>query len=84
MKLNLKGNLSEKIIHRLVKLDPVEFLGICQILKVSPLDKEGEGRPFEELWEEVCDKIDSLNRVQKRNLDVLVRAAIKDKDKEKK
>ena len=84
MKLNFKGNLSEKIINRLVKLDPIEFLGICKILKVNPIGEDKEGRPFEELWEEVCDKIDGLNRVQKRNLDVLVRAAIKDRDKEKK
>ena len=84
MKLNLKGNLSEKIINRLVKLDPVEFLGVCKILKVNPIGDDKEGRPFEELWEEVCDKIDSLNRVQKRNLDVLVRAVIKDRDKGRK
>ena len=34
-------------------------------------------RPFEDIWSDVCDKIDSLNRTQKRNLNRLLKAATK-------
>ena len=34
-------------------------------------------RPFEDIWDDVCNKVDSLNRTQKRNLQKLVKAATK-------
>jgi len=34
-------------------------------------------RKFTDIWSDVCDAIDGLNRVQKRNLDKLLKAAIK-------
>ena len=41
--------------------------------------KEAKPREFTELWDEVCEKVNGLNRTQKRNLDKLVRAATKGK-----
>ena len=34
-------------------------------------------REFKDIWADVCDAIDGLNRVQKRNLDKLLKAATK-------
>lgn len=34
-------------------------------------------RPFEDIWVDVCDAIDGLNRTQKRNLNRLLKAATK-------
>ena len=34
-------------------------------------------RPFKDIWADVCDAIDKLNRVQKRNLNRLLKAATK-------
>ena len=34
-------------------------------------------REFADIWSDVCDAIDDLNRIQKRNLDKLLKAATK-------
>lgn len=41
--------------------------------------KEAKPKEFTQLWDEVCEKVNALNRTQKRNLDKLVRAATKEK-----
>lgn len=85
---------TEKLMREIAKLEPEEFLGICKILDVKLFNTEDsveenvEGgqskveakpRDFTELWDEVCEKVNALNRNQKRNLDKLVRAATKGK-----
>lgn len=79
--MKLRQNLTEKIIRDLIKLEPAEFLGVCTVVDVRPLDEDGNPKDFEVLWSEVVDKIDELNRVRKRNLYSLVRAAIKGRNK---
>lgn len=75
-------NLTEKIVKELVKLEPMEFLGICTVVGVRPVDEDkDEPKEFEVLWAEVIDKIDSMSRLRKRNLERLVRAAIKGRNK---
>ena len=85
---------TEKLMREIAKLEPEEFLGICKILNVKLVDiedsveedveggqskVEAKPRDFTELWDEVCEKVNALNRNQKRNLDKLVRAATKGK-----
>ena len=85
---------TEKLMREIAKLEPEEFLGICKILDVKLVDiedsveedveggqskVEAKPRDFTELWDEVCEKVNALNRNQKRNLDKLVRAATKGK-----
>lgn len=85
---------TEKLMREIAKLEPEEFLGICKILDVRLVDieenvkedveggqskVEAKPRDFTELWDEVCEKVNALNRNQKRNLDKLVRAATKGK-----
>jgi len=79
--MKLRQNLTEKIVRDLVKLEPAEFLGVCTVVDVRPLDQEGNPKEFEVLWGEVVDKIDGMNRTRKRNLNALVRAAIKGRNK---
>lgn len=75
-------NLTEKIVKELVKLEPTEFLGVCTVVGVRPVDEDkDEPKEFEVLWAEVVDKIDSMSRLRKRNLERLVRAAIKGRNK---
>lgn len=75
-------NLTEKIVKELVKLEPMEFLGICTVVGVRPVDEDKDKpKEFEVLWAEVVDKIDSMSRLRKRNLERLVRAAIKGRNK---
>ena len=85
---------TEKLMREIAKLEPEEFLGICKILDVKLVDieedveedveggqskVEAKPRDFTDLWDEVCEKVNALNRNQKRNLDKLVRAATKGK-----
>ena len=64
-----------------MKLEATEFLGVCTIINVQPIDEDGHPKEFEVLWDEVVDKIDSMSRLRKRNLERLVRAAIKGRNK---
>ena len=78
----------EEIIKGILKLDALEFLGICKIIGVNIYEQYDEGgrpiedaknnvRPFENIWGDVCDTIDGMNRTKRRNLNKLVRAATK-------
>ena len=79
--MKLRQNLTERIARELVKLEATEFLGVCTIINVQPIDENGHPKEFEVLWDEVVDKIDSMSRLRKRNLESLGRAAIKGRNK---
>ena len=102
---------TEKLMRRIAKLEPAEFLGVCKILGIklyrekadmgettdtatdnvevnveetvegadpkTDLKDMYEPRPFDELWNDMCEKVNGLNRTRKRNLDKLLRAATK-------
>lgn len=89
----MKGkNSAESLLKEIIRLDPIEFLGVCRILSI-PIYEEGivEGgessdkpiedgtpREFQLIWEDVCEKIWYLNRVQRRTLGKLLRAVNKE------
>ena len=90
-------NSTERLLRKIATLDVVEFLGICKILgiklyretKVDTFDEgaspknEVEPRDFTEIWADLCDKVDELNRTRRKNLNRLVSTALKKgKDKE--
>ena len=79
--MKLQQNLTERIARELVKLEATEFLGVCTIINVQPINEDGHPKEFEVLWNEVVDKIDSMSRLRKKNLERLVRAAIKGRNK---
>ena len=105
-KLAFKKNSPENLLLEIIKLEPIEFLGICKIVGVDIMkpidttvediteaDEEGgqatahvkvnvEPREFNDIWEDLCDKLEQMNRVRRRNLGKLVYAATK-KEKEK-
>ena len=84
---------TEKIIVELLSLEPIEFIGICKIIGVE-IYKEEENeecggaeehtdvhmvpREFYEIWCDVCDIIDDMNRTRRRNLGKLIYAAKKE------
>lgn len=76
-------NSSVELLKKIMKLDAVEFLGVCKILGVSPYKgnpndpKSLEPRNFTELWSDLCDKVNGLNRTRRKNLNKLVSAAVK-------
>ena len=84
-------NSPERLLEEIVKLDSIQFLGICKILGVKvykknvqteSTDEGAEAKDFNELWEEVCDIIDSMNRTRRRNLGRLIYAATKGKEED--
>lgn len=80
---------AEKLLVEMLALGPVEFVGICKIIGVEIYNGLGEDeseqsiepREFYEIWCDVCDTIDGMNRTRRRNLGKLVYAATK-KEKE--
>lgn len=88
----IRRNSPEYILKRVAQLDVVEFLGICKILNVRLYnvditseekvdDKEQmQPRDFTEIWSDLCDKVENLNRTRRRNLARLVNAATSKED----
>ena len=87
----------ENLVEKILELDAIEFLGICKIVGVdvyedvecgqangdaNATDTTSHPRDFAEIWTDLCDKIESMNRVRRRNLGRLIYAATK-KEKEK-
>ena len=80
----IKKNSPEKLLEEIIKLDPVQFLGVCKILDIEIYEGDNEEaipKEFESLWVELCDTIENLNRIRRRNLGQLLRAVNK-KEKE--
>ena len=90
-------NSPESLIVKILELDPIEFLGICKIVGVDVYEDVERGqanddanatqeamqpREFTDIWSDLCDTIESMNRVRRRNLGRLIYAATK-KEKEK-
>ena len=87
-------NSPENLIMKALELDPIEFLGICKIVGVDVYENVECGqanddanatshpREFTDIWSDLCDTIESMNRVRRRNLGRLIYAATK-KEKEK-
>ena len=90
-------NSPENLIRKTLELDPIEFLGICKIVGVDVYEDAECGqanddmnatqealqpREFTNIWSDLCDTIEAMNRVRRRNLGRLIYAATK-KEKEK-
>ena len=90
-------NSPESLIVKILELDPIEFLGICKICGVDVYEDVERGqanddanatqeamqpREFTDIWSDLCDTIEAMNRVRRRNLGRLIYAATK-KEKEK-
>ena len=87
-------NSPESLIVKILELDPIEFLGICKICGVDVYEDVECGqanedanatshpREFTDIWSDLCDAIEAMNRVRRRNLGRLIYAATK-KEKEK-
>lgn len=88
--MRIGKNSSEKLLEEITKLDSVQFLGVCRILGVELYRKNDEGAPlteenidvrgFSEIWNDLCDTIDSMNRTRRRNLGKLIYAATEGKE----
>lgn len=86
--MKISKNSPERLWQELLKLDPVEFLGICKIIGVSVYEEDeteenADGAPvkkprdFYDMWDEVCEVINSMNRKRRRILGELIYAATK-------
>lgn len=87
--MKIGKNSPEKLLEEIVKLDSIQFLGICKILGVKvykkndqteSTDEGAEAKDFNEMWEEVCDIVGDMNRTRRRNLGRLIYAATKGKE----
>ena len=86
-------NSPESLVVKILELDPIEFLGVCKIVGVDVYEDVECGqanedadatqpRDFADIWVDLCDTIEAMNRVRRRNLGSLIYAATK-KEKEK-
>ena len=86
--MKISKNSPERLWKELLKLDPVEFLGICKIIGVSVYEEDDteenadgvpvkKPRDFYDIWNEVCEVINDMNRKRRRTLGMLIYAATK-------
>ena len=59
---NKEVNDLAKFLDLVFSLEPIEFAGIIRIMNISPTDKDGHVRKFDELTSEIIDSYISLNR----------------------
>ena len=72
----------ERFQRRLLKLKPIEFMGVAHILGIQLFRDEKEEEPFsfEEVYKKVLEKFKELSRRKRLNLDRILRAAIEKED----
>lgn len=70
-----------KLINKISKLEPIEFMGLAKLLKVSMGDplKESEIRDFYELLNELLEKYYEADKKTQKQIDKILNAAIKEK-----
>jgi hypothetical protein len=67
----------ERLWEEILKLDPVEFLGICKIIGVDVYKEDKQPRDFYDIWDDVCEITNQMNRKRRRTLGELIYAATK-------
>ena len=77
----MEQKIFEDFIRKVVKLDPIEFVGLAKILGTQMVDEEGAIRPFNTVVNEMGNKFMTLNRKTRREIQKLLQVVAK---KEKK
>lgn len=75
----------DKLINIIPKLEPVEFMGLARVLKVSLFTGEGESREprdFTDVFEDVLESFSKCGRERRREILKLVKGAAKTKVKQ--
>lgn len=60
------------------KLEPIEFFGLCRILKVDIVDAEGGDREFDVMLEDLMDRFLAMKKKPRRQLMEMLRASQKE------
>ena len=69
----------ENIVGEIAKLQPEEFIGVCRILGISLMVDKETPKEAGVLFEEVIEKLNTMNRTQRKNLIKILRAANEDR-----
>lgn len=67
----------DKFIDLIVKLEPIEFMGLARVLGVK-LNEDDKPRDFEPVFAEVLERFSKCNRTRRHELLKLVKTAIKE------
>ena len=69
----------ENIVGEIAKLQPEEFIGVCRILGISLMVDKETPKEADALFEDVIGKLNTMNRIQRKNLIKILRAANEDR-----
>ena len=69
----------ENIVGEIAKLQPEEFIGVCRILGISLMVDKETPKEAGALFEDVIGKLNTMNRIQRKNLIKILRAANEDR-----
>lgn len=63
-----KSKSLEKFLNGIVKLEPIEFIGISKILCIPLVDNNKDPRPFENVLEDMIDKFLDINHNTRKEI----------------
>lgn len=58
----------QEFVDLIGKQNPLHFAALAQILKVEVNQEKGKTRPFPDIFQDVMERIGTLNRKQRRDL----------------
>ena len=60
--------INQNFMELLIKLEAVEFLGLCKFLGVKLMEDSGSPRDFTDLLSDLMEKFQNLSRPRQREL----------------
>lgn len=65
--------------ERIKKLEAVEFIGLCKLLKVEVMKNEKEPRDFLEMYNDLVINYATAKKSYRKKIDTILKAAVKAK-----
>lgn len=65
----------EKFIELILRLEPIEFIGLSKILCIKIVDDKMEPRPSEDIMCDMIDKFGSINRKKRKEILNIMKSA---------
>lgn len=62
------NDLNSRFLIELPKLEAVEFLGVCRVLKVKLMDEQDKPRDFSDLLNDLMEAYSAAGRARKKEL----------------
>lgn len=74
---NIKTKMLQDFLNEVVKLEPIEFIGLSKVLCTKLVDENKDARPFEDILDDMIEKFLGTGHKQRRDILKMLRQANK-------